>query len=416
MGRVLNITCGLLRFLFTRFLPFIVLLLALFIGWLNNTSIEDNIPVEARLFVFLIPLLKGLLPPILIGHGKLPLGKATPPVPDDLSPQSRPTNEVMLELVTSTGTSGNEEDSTPVNYMPQEGIGMCCRPTAYDDVSVERTILWYLLLGGRHIDGAQLYLNHIPIGRGINAAISRGVPRDEIFITTKVWPSHFGYNTTKSLIPAFLKELNVGYIDMVLLHAPVRGTSYFLPKECKELNLTYKQCRQETWKALSELRAEGIIRNVGVSNFAVHQMHDIIELYDNNEDTIIAPISNNQIQWNPWAPKEWVDTVTFCQANNIIITAHNSLGGSLEHHHAETIDILKTLSSKYSRSVSSIMLRWAIQGGAAIIPGTGNPNHMKENLSIYNFELTQDDMQSIENLRYSDDVNSKFKAIFKPLE
>ena len=214
-------------------------------------------------------------------------------------------------------------------------------------------------------------------------------------------------------MPTFLKELNVDYLDMVLMHAPVRRSSMFVPHECKLAGLSYKQCRQETWKALSELRAEGLIRNAGVSNFAKHHLSDIMELYDDdNDDSIIAPIANNQIQWNPWAPTEWVDTVHFCQSQGIAITAYNSLGGSLEHHQAHTIEILKTLSKKYNRSVAQIMLRWAIQSGVAIIPGTGNPNYMAENLSIYEFELSEQDMTDIEGLRESDHAN-KF-TIMKP--
>lgn len=396
---------SILKVVFIRLIPAIVLLLAIFLGWCNLES--PAVPWEGRLFVFLIPLLKGYAPPIIVGHGKLGQAKETPPVPTDMIPQARPPQELTISLA---GTG---------DKMPQAGIGMCCRPTAYDHVSVERSIEWYLLLGGRHIDGAHLYLNHEAIGRGIANAIAKGVPRKEIFFTTKVWPTHFGYNTTKELVSTtFLKnELKPldGYLNMVLMHAPVRGSSMFLPAECKQKGLTYKECRQETWKALSELRAEGLIRNVGVSNFAIHHLNDIIELYDDDDNNNIAPIANNQIQWNPWAPIEWVDTVRFCQDNNIAITAYNSLGGSLEHHQVHTIDILNTLASKYDRSVAQIMLRWAIQSGAAIIPGTGNPKYMKENLvSIYEFELSKQDMADIEGLRDSADAQ-KFTAM-KPLE
>jgi len=399
---------SILKLVFARLLPLLVLVLAIFLGWCNLGD-DASVPWEARFFVFLIPLMKGYAPPIIVGHGKLGVEKETPPVPVDMVPQPRPDQESTITLAGSG------------DAMPQSGLGMCCRPTAYDHQSVERSVEWYLLLGGRHIDGAHLYLNHEAIGRGIANAIARGVPRSEIFLTTKVWPTQFGYNTTKALVSkTFLKELNVDYLDMVLMHAPVRGSSMFVPHECKMAGLSYKQCRQETWKALSELRAEGLIRNAGVSNFAKHHLSEIMELYDENNDndssSIIAPIANNQIQWNPWAPTEWVDTVHFCQSHGIAITAYNSLGGSLEHHQAQTIDILKTLSTKYNRSVAQIMLRWAIQSGAAIIPGTGNPKYMKENLvSIYEFQLSEQDMTDIEGLRESDDVAKKF-TIMKPMD
>ena len=105
--------------------------------------------------------------------------------------------------------------------MPQIGLGMCCRPTAYDHVLVERSILWFLLMGGRLIDGAHVYLNHRAIGRGIKEAVKRGVPREEVFVTTKIAPTHFGYNTTKNLVPTFLEELDAtNHFDIALLDCP----------------------------------------------------------------------------------------------------------------------------------------------------------------------------------------------------
>ena len=223
---------------------------------------------------------------------------STPEVPDDLQPQPRPLQEQFLIL-----PSGDE--------LPQNGLGMCCRPTAYDDVCVERSVLWYLLLGGRHIDTAHLYLNHVAIGRGIAEAMKRGVPREEIFVTTKLFPSHFGYNKTLETIPKFLDELNLDYIDLVLMHSTSR---FGLPMVgCK--NLSNKQCRQETWKALSKIQqqqtiyyyssspATTTVRNIGVSNFATHTLQELMDYESDGEGVYKSPIANNQIQWNPWAPQ-----------------------------------------------------------------------------------------------------------------
>lgn len=384
---------SILKLIFTRLLPTVVLGLAIFVGWCN---LDDSAPWEARFFVVLIPLLKGYLPPILVGHGKLG-AKETPPVPLDLLPQPRPEGEIFATLA----GSGDQ--------MPMNGLGMCCRPTAYDDVSVERSIEWFLLMGGRHVDGAHLYLNHAAIGRGIRNAVAKGVPREEIFLTTKIWPTDFGYNRTLEKVPTFLEELNLDYVDMVLMHAPVRMTTQ-TPADCEANGLTMKECRQHTWKALSELRAKGLVRNVGVSNFASHHLEELLEL---KSDTV-APVSNNQISWSPWVPKEWLETVEFCRSNNIAITGYSSLGGSLEHHKAQTVDTLKNLAAKHNRSVAQIMLRWALQTGAAIIPGTGNPKYMEENLSVYGFVLSDEDMVSIEALRESDDAKQFFTM--KPLE
>jgi diketogulonate reductase-like aldo/keto reductase len=373
---------SLLKLLFGRLLPALVLFLAIFIGW---CGLDSRYPWEARFFVVIIPLFKGYLPPILFGHGKLG-DKMTPPVPSDLAPQPRPANELFATLEGSG------------DAMPLNGLGMCCRPTAADDVSVERTIEWYLLLGGRHIDGAHLYMNHEPIGKGIQKAVAKGIPREEIFLTTKVYPSHYGYEDTTKVVESSLEELGLDYLDMVLMHAPVRIAFGPASAGCK--GLTNKECRQETWRALSDLRNAGKIRNAGVSNFASRHIEELFELQsDDSSNSSIAPVSNNQIQWNPWAPIEWVETVAFCRSKNIQITAYNSLGGVMEGHKTQTIETLTSLSSKHDRSVSQIMLRWAIQSGAAIIPGTGNPKYMKENLSVYDFELSEADMGGIEGLR-----------------
>jgi diketogulonate reductase-like aldo/keto reductase len=367
-----------------RVVPVLVLSTALFIGWLN----QEIIP-EGRLFATAVPLLKGVMPPSIVGHGQM---VGTPPVPDDMTPEPRPENEMFLEL--------------PGGYqMPQNGLGMCCRPTAYDDVLVERTVLWYLLIGGRLIDTAHVYLNHRAIGKGIKEAIRRGVPRSEIFVTTKVFPSLYGYNSTKEIVPKFLDELGLEYIDLVILHSPVRfpGLNY-MSEECNTKKLSKEECRHETFQALSEFReqdGDGLIRNVGVSNFNTLALKELQKLDG------AAPIANNQIMFNPFAPNESVDTFQFCQQNDISITAFFSLGGSYQHQEAQTIATLKTLSEKYDRSVAQIMLRWSLQVNAAIIPGTGNPKHMRENLSIYSFELSKEDMNEIDKLR-SDGTADKF--------
>jgi len=278
-----------------------------------------------------------------------------------------------------------------------------CRPTAYDDELVTRTVLWYLLQGGRLIDGAHLYLNHKAIGAGIREAMKRGVPREEIFVTTKVYPSHFGYNTTLKTASSFLGELGLDYVDLVLMHAPVRfPTNKPWFGECAKLGLSNKECRQETFKALSKLREQGLFRSVGVSNFATRHLKEMEELG--------SPIAVNQIQYNPWVSQTWLDTFDYCQQKGIQVTAYNSLGGWFQHSAARTIDALNSLSQKHDRSVAQIMLRWALQSNAAVIPGTGNPKHMAENLSIYSFELSEEDMNVIKELS-SDEELQKFMVI-----
>lgn len=369
---------GFLGIVFGRILPTLVVLLAVFIGWLA----QQELPL-GTFFATVVPLLKGVMPPTIVGHGRM---VGTPAVPDSQPVEPRPPHEKFLAL------PGAPPDA--VYRMPANGLGMCCRPTAYDDILVRRTVYWYLLMGGRHIDGAQLYLNHRAIGLGIQDALARGIPREEIFVTTKLSPTHFGYNKTLETVPPFLQELGLEYIDLVLMHAP--SAFPMLGNDCTKQGISPADCRKETWKALSELREKGIVRNVGVSNFSVKHLQDI-------KDLGLAPIANNQIQYSPFVPASVQETFDYCMQHNITITAYSPLGG-LEHEKAQAVETLQTLAEKYDVSIAQIMLRWALQKGAAVIPGTGNPKHMRQNIEIYNFEISSVDMATIDGLKHKDEA------------
>lgn len=309
----------------------------------------------------------------------------TAEIPDDMMPQPRPPKEMFLSL------PGNHK-------MPQNGLGMCCRPTAYDDELVRRTVLWYLLSGGRLIDGAHLYLNHGAIGKAIKEAGERGIPRSEIFVTTKINPRNYGRNATRETVQTFLEELDLDYIDLILMHMP-KGFGY-MTTECSKAGLSDEECREETWKSLSDARQAGLTKNVGVSNFNIAQIQNLQSLN-------LAPVAAQQMQYNLWAPDHQVEIFEFCQKNKIAVTAYSSLGGSLDHSKTYTIETLNNMANKYDKTVAQIMLRWSLQKNAAIIPGTGNPKHMVENLDIYSFKLSKDDMAMLDELR-SDEQAKQF--------
>lgn len=114
-----------------------------------------------------------------------------------------------------------------------------------------------------------------------------------------------------------------------------------------------------------------------------------------------APVANNQIKFHPFEPDHVVDIVDYCQKNGIAVTAYSPLGGMLDQQKALANQVLNDLSEKYGKRPSQIMLRWAMQRGCAVIPGTGNPDHMKENLAVYGFKLSDEDMKIINNLKHS---------------
>jgi len=139
-----------------------------------------------------------------------------------------------------------------------------------------------------------------------------------------------------------------------------------------------------------------VIRNVGVSNFAVKHLKELESLDG------VAPIANNQIEYNPFIPESIHETFDYCEKHNISITAYFPLGGDVANKAMAMKDeILGKLSTKNGKSISQIMLRWAMQRGCAVIPGTGNPKHMKENMEVVNFSLDDEDMKTINNLKHT---------------
>jgi diketogulonate reductase-like aldo/keto reductase len=379
---------ALLRFVGTRIVPTLIILCAICLGWLS----QQELPLGV-IFATFFPLRDGLMPPTIFGHGFM---NGTPPVPEDMIPRPRPSNELFKIL--------------PGGFkIPQMGIGMCCRSSAYDNVLVYRTVLWYLLLGGRHIDGAHLYLNHAAIGDAIQeATANRGISREEIFVTTKIFPTHYGYNSTVRFVTKYLEELKLEYLDLVLMHFPLSSIP-FMTNDCDREKLSSKECRLNTYRALSELRHRGLVRNVGVSNFAVSHLREIQEMIEESKTSIvpIAPLAVNQFQFNPWAPDFIWETRQYCLEHNIAITAYTSLGGTMQKAQASTVQALNDIATKHTKTVQQIMLRWAIQSDAIVIPGTGNPKHMEENLDVYSFQLDDQDMNIINQLK-NDHLAKKF--------
>ncbi|KAL1508715.1 hypothetical protein AB1Y20_004810 [Prymnesium parvum] len=364
---------------------FVVALLAALAGWLGSAPIP-----EARLFATLIPLANGYLPPPLFGaYARSPV----PEVPDDLQPASRPAGEMFIQLPGGTA-------------MPASGLGLCCRPTAYDDESVTRSVLWFLLKGGRHLDTAQMYLNHKAVGRGIALAMARGVPREEIFVTTKIPPRFYAGQAPAAAVAESLEELGLEYVDLLLLHHPYATAGFLGP--CA--NGTAAECRVNAWTILSSFRARGVIKELGVSNFGVKAIEELQSLR-------LAPVAVNQIQYNPWALDWQQEVVDYCVNNGVGITAWAPFQGTMmQNAQAFTVETLTKIAAAKGKTVPQIMLRWALQKKVCVIPGTGNPSHMSENLAVYEFSLSDEEMALIDTLRTDPKVKNFVAMGFEKTE
>lgn len=245
--------------------------------------------------------------------------------------------------------------------MPQIGLGVL---KAKDNGEVEAAILSALQTGYRKIDTATVYRNEAGVGRAIKQS---NIDRDEIFLTTKVWNSDQGYDKTRYAFERSLKELQTDYVDLYLVHWPVEGK--------------YKQ----TYQALEKIYKEGRAKAVGVSNF---QIHHLKELMNNSE---LVP-TVNQIELHPHLQQDAL--MHFANQNNIQIEAWRPImmGQVLN------IPQLLTLGEKYGKSAVQITLKWLIQKGVSVIPKSVNPQRIAENFNIFDFTLSKEDMIMIKSL------------------
>ncbi|KYD19431.1 aldo/keto reductase [Caldibacillus debilis] len=218
--------------------------------------------------------------------------------------------------------------------------------------------------GYRLIDTAALYENEEGVGRAIRDS---GIPREEIFVTTKVWNSDQGYDSTLRAFETSLKKLDIGYIDLYLIHWAIKG---------KYL---------DTWKALVELYKEGRVRAIGVSNFQIHHLQDIMDHFDE-----IPTV--NQVELHPYLTQE--ELREFCAKHNIKVEAWSPLG------RGRLLDLpeLKRIAEKYGKTPAQVVLRWHVQNDIIVIPKSVHPERIKENADIFDFELSDEDMAAINRL------------------
>ncbi len=243
--------------------------------------------------------------------------------------------------------------------IPQLGYGTfkCSNEEA------EAGVLAALACGYRHIDTALIYENEKGVGSGIQKS---GVPREEIFLVSKLWNDDQGYDRTLKAFEVTLADLQTDYLDMYLIHWP------------RPLN-------KETWKAMTKLYNEGRVKSIGVSNFT--QKH-LLELMDSSD---IVPVIN-QVELHPQLPQQ--DMQEFCSKHGIHIEAW----GPLMQGKIFQVDLMKNLSEKYGKSIAQIALRWHIQQEIITIPKSNKPQRIQSNFEVFDFEISAEDMKQIESL------------------
>jgi diketogulonate reductase-like aldo/keto reductase len=225
-------------------------------------------------------------------------------------------------------------------------------------------ILWALDLGYRLIDTAMIYSNETDIGKALK---DTQIPRNEIFITTKVWNTDQGYENTLEAFGKSLKRLMLEYVDLYLIHWPATSL------------------RNQTWEALEKLYKEGKIRSIGVSNYTIRHLKELLNITD------ITP-AVNQFELSPFLYQK--DLIDFCQKNRIAVEAYSPLtrGRKLDD------GLLQALGKKYNKTSAQILIRWGLQQHFIEIPKSGSKEHLKENADIFDFSLDKEDMGRLNNL------------------
>ncbi len=247
------------------------------------------------------------------------------------------------------------------NALPVVGLGVW--QTTPGRVTRE-TVRYALQLGYRHVDTARIYGNEADVGQALRES---GVPRDEVSIVTKLWNQDQGYARARRAFDESLAELGIDVVDLYLLHWPV------------------EKRRLESWKMLEELKLEGRARSIGVSNFTVRHLEELMAT------ARIVP-AVNQVEFHPFLVQR--ELLEFCRRHGILVTAYSPLAHGQGVGHAA----LTAIGRRYEKSSAQVMIRWAIQHGAAVIPKSTRRDRILENALVFDFELSAEEMAEIDAL------------------
>ncbi|WP_236973987.1 aldo/keto reductase [Membranihabitans maritimus] len=254
------------------------------------------------------------------------------------------------------------------NTTPQIGFGTY---KATEDEGIQ-SVKNALKAGYRLLDTAAKYENEVAVGKGIKAS---GVPRSEIVVTTKLWREDLGYESAKKELEESLRRLDLDYIDLYLIHWPANARNYD----------DWQKTNADTWRAMEEMQTEGKIKSIGVSNFWKEHLEALFRTAN------VIPAAN-QIEFHPgyWQP----DLTEFCKKHGILIESWSPLARGKVFGN----DTLQKIAHNHSKSVAQVCLRWILQHDVIVIPKSTTPERINENIDIFDFTLSDKEMDQIDNL------------------
>ena len=245
--------------------------------------------------------------------------------------------------------------------MPLFGIGVWRMEPGRE---TREAVTLALELGYIHIDTASMYKNEEDVGASVQES---NLPRENLFITSKVHTSEVGYDSTLEAFERSLQKLKLSYIDLYLIHKPVEGF------------------RQNTWKALEKLKKDGICRSIGVSNFSPRHLDEILEICE-----FIPTV--NQIEMNPFLAQKSISE--YCRVKNIHITGFCPLARTEKSKDPAIVDV----ANECGKTWAQVMIRWSLQKQITTIPKSVKPQRIRENSDVFDFELNEKQMQSLDDL------------------
>jgi diketogulonate reductase-like aldo/keto reductase len=264
-------------------------------------------------------------------------------------------------------TLGSRVTLSDGNKMPVLGLGMW---QAGSGKQARKAVAHALQVGYRLFDTAKLYGNERDLGVAVRES---GIPREEIFVTTKLWNNDHGYESALRAFEKSRHELGLEYVDLYLIHWPVPGL------------------RQESWKALLKIHDQGLARSIGVSNYTIRHLEELLPA------TPIPP-AMNQVEFHPFLYQK--ELLEFCVRQRIQLEAYSPLmrGRRLNH------PVLAQVAAKYGRTPAQVLIRWSLQHGLVVIPKSIRPDHIRENAAVFDFELKREDMERLDSLDESSHV------------
>jgi len=255
--------------------------------------------------------------------------------------------------------------------IPKLGLGTWM----ISDENVVDAVVQAIKMGYRHIDTAQAYFNEVGVGKGVKAS---GIPRNEIFVTTKLAAEVKSYEDAVASIEGSLQKLDIEYIDLMIIHSPKPWANFLESESYFEGNLA-------AWKALEEAYQAGKIKAIGVSNFEIADLKNILD------NATVKPMVNQILTHISNTSKELID---FCKEQNILVEAYSPFG----HGELFKNEQVQAMAKKYNVSVSQLAIRYCLQLGLLPLPKTANPQHMEANAAV-DFVISDSDLLELQNIK-----------------